>query len=75
MCYLGHDTLKKQTQIFTTATTIVCMCFISLFCLTNMFETAVEYFDYVDLDTDNSWKKSFFTTKDILNRLPHNIFW
>ena len=42
MCCLGHDTPRKQTQIFTTTTTIVCMCFISLFCLTNMFEIAVE---------------------------------
>ena len=42
MCCLGHDTPRKQTQIFTTTTTIVCMCFISLLCLTNKFEIAVE---------------------------------
>ena len=42
MCCLGHDIPRKQTQIFTTTTTIVCMCFISLFCLKNMFEIAIE---------------------------------
>ena len=33
--------IKQIKQIFTTTTPIVCMCFILLFCLKNMFEIAV----------------------------------
>ena len=74
LCCLGHNTSSKQT-IFLPQPSCACVLFRSSV-LKNMFEIAVTVSTvlYVDLYTENSSKRCFSTMKDILNRLPDNVF-